>query len=120
MKLHELLADLSLDGLTDVEALELATDLIKIDVIKERLGNELDEIRLNRVIDETKNNSEHQKAYANVLSSLSNRQRQCYLMKDVRLMTYQAVSEELKIEITTVQTHLEIAREKIEKAKQLI
>lgn len=113
MRLHELIEDLSTKGMTDSETLEIVSDLVKVELLKERLGASLDEIRLDRVIEATKDSSDQENASASVLGSLSKREKQCFLMREVGLLTYEKIAKDLGVAIGTVQNYIERAKEKL-------
>lgn len=115
MKLHELLADLSNDGLTDAKAIEIATDLIKMNMLKERLGDKLGVAELDMIIDASNDNSTQEIALTTALANFSPREKQCYLMREVGLLTYNEIGLEFGINEDTARTYVNRAKVKMSK-----
>ena len=55
-----------------------------------------------------------------VLSELTERQLTCYLLNAAHMRSYQEIAEELGIKKSTVQDHIELAREKIKRVIETI
>lgn len=115
MKLPELIKDLSNKGCTDAEAIEIATDLIKVDMLKSEFGHLLDEVKLSEVIEATKKTSDQDRKLAIILHNLSERERECYLMHTVQLMSMGKIAESLAVSKSSVQTYIDRARDKVVK-----
>src|SRR5690625_7280475 len=58
LKLPELIKDLAADGCTDVDAIEIATDLMKIEFVRRKLNNKINGNLIDDVIEYTKNANE--------------------------------------------------------------
>ncbi len=113
MKLPKLIEDLSNKGCTDAEAIEITTDLMKIDMLRERLGQQLDEITLDKVIEATKQAGDQERKLSSLLNVLSPRERQCYLLHTVELLSMGKISDQLGVSKSAVQCYIERAREKL-------
>ncbi|MGY0692633.1 sigma-70 family RNA polymerase sigma factor [Virgibacillus sp. FSP13] len=68
---------------------------------------------LDIVPEEKSLSNDEKQAVFDILSELSPRERQCFLLHKVYFMTYAQVSEELKIGRSTVQKYVERAKNKI-------
>ncbi|WP_242694940.1 sigma factor-like helix-turn-helix DNA-binding protein [Pseudogracilibacillus auburnensis] len=114
LKLPELIQELSEKGCTDAEAMEIATELMKIELLKKCFNQStLDKIKLDGVINAVKDPSDREKAIFRFLGDFSQRERQCFLMHTVQNISMGKIAEELNISKGTVQKYIERAREKI-------
>lgn len=112
-KLVTLIEELSDKGCTDIEAMDIVTDLLKVDLLKERLDHHLDKVILDETIEATKSIDDQSRLLTRMMSNLSGREKQCYLMHYIGLKSFGEVATELEICKGSVQQYIERAREKM-------
>lgn len=105
---------LSDKGCTDIEAIEIATDLMKTEYLRERFGHRLDSALLNETIEATKEVSDQGRKLLEMLGNLSDREKQCYFMHHIGLHSMGNIAKELKVSKSTVATYINRARSKLE------
>jgi len=113
LKLPELIKDLAADGCTDVDAIEIATDLMKIEFVRRKLNNKINGNLIDDVIEYTKNANELDTKTFYKLGGLSDRQRQCYFLYTIKLMPMSQIAKDLGISKSSVQIHIDRAKEKL-------
>src|SRR5690625_5255953 len=105
---------LSDKGCTDIEAIEIATDLLKVEYLKERFGQQLNNELLNEAIQATKEVSDQGQQMLRMLGTLSDREKQCYFMHYIGSRSMGNIAKELKVSKGAVQQYIERARNKLE------
>lgn len=104
------------EGCTDVEALELAVELMQLEKIKSTFRS-MNKQRMNEIIIATgnaiENNQDIEDSLYDSLSLLSERERECYLMHYVNLMSFQKIADMLGISKGSVNCYIRRARAKI-------
>lgn len=116
MKLLGLIENLSNDGCTDYEAINISVDLLRKNYLRKKLGSSLDRNKLEKVIEEAKNINEQEPNPIIALTKLSKRERQCYLRHYVELRSFSNIAMELGISKSSVNNYIRRAREKLKEA----
>lgn len=114
MKLPELIENLSNDGCTDYEAIEISVDLLRTNYLIKKLGPSLDVYKLERVIEEAKNTNEQEPSPILALTKLSKREKQCYLRHYIELRSFSNIAIELGISKSSVNQYIRRARKKLQ------
>lgn len=113
MELQELIVGLSNEGCTDREAIETATDLFKVDMLRKRFGDNLNELVLDEVIQVSKEASDEERKVFTLLNRMSRRERECYLLHHVELLSMGKISNMLGVSKGTVQKYLQRSKNKV-------
>lgn len=100
------------EGCTDIEAIELATDLMKIESIKQSFPS-MNNDEAEEILSSVSNSNEVEINTFTKLSNLSKRERECYLLHHVGLMPFQAIANKLGVSKGSVNTYIRRAREKL-------
>jgi|SRR5690625_1707589 len=111
--LPDIIQELSEEGCSDYEAIDIAVDLVMKKQLKDRFKRKLDQIKLTNTIQATKNLPEQESVLYKILLKLSRRERQCYTMHEMELMSMGKIANELRISKGAVQHYIMRARKKI-------
>lgn len=112
-KLSEMIQGLSEKGCTDIEAINIGVELFQVETLRRKLNHELDERKTIRIIKHTRNIGQSEGKLYEMLQVLTEREKQCYLYHYIDRMTFSEIANELGISKSTVQNHIERARDKI-------
>lgn len=121
LQIHEIMNELDGNGIEQVEILDITKELTQLSIIKERLvgrlSNLYSEEEVNDMVSIVSVPNMHQVTVERFLSSLSNRERQCYFKYKFEEMSFAAIARELGVSKSMVQQSIERARKKLKIVK---
>lgn len=117
VQIHEIINDLDGNGIDSGELLQITEDLTNLAEIKERIVGRLSDIygeeEASDIISVVRRPNEQQLAMMNFMSSLSEREKQCYFMSAIDHKSFAVIGRELQISKSSVQQYIERARKKL-------
>lgn len=118
LSVADVVAELGGNSFNDDELLDFSRELTHFLIMRDNLTNALKEIYEDYELEEMLGSivmpTRQQQVISNSLTSFSPREKQCYVMYTVDLMSFSAIGRSLGISKSTVQQSIERARKKIE------
>lgn len=113
LTLPKTIEELSNEGCSDSTAMEIATDLLKVEVMRRQFNHEFEELKLNKVLQATKEAKNRELEAFSILNRLSKREKECYLLHKTELLSMGKIANKLNISKSSVQIYIKRAKGKI-------
>lgn len=121
LSVTDVVAELDGSGFIDSELIEISRELTEFTISRQRLQKRLaksfGEEELNHILLTIEDVSFQEHFKAKIFSSLSPREKECYLMHTVDRKSFNNIAKELGVSKGRVQEAIERSRKKIEKLK---